>query len=323
MHSVEHYYQDNLLKHGFSEIPSCNNYCPIGKLFKVPEKQGHGLYWVYGEKNLYDIKIHDFYYHEDSFVSLETPECLSITYYDSIAGEELTPYRRLTAGCVKAFIGGYKPYWAIFHKYIPIRCIGIEIMPAYYERYLKTAYPNEYIDPHDAFCTVDQTHHFPEMIKLLRQVWSYQGDGIAAKLFFESKVAEAISLTFEYGKHQKSKYVAQLSNQDMKSLENVTAYINDHFNCDISLEHLSKISCMGATKLRSSFKQVYECTISEYIQQRRFSHAEILLASTNFTIEQIASSVGYCNAGRFAHSFKKNTGLFPAEYRKMSQRKKR
>ena len=30
-----------------------------------------------------------------------------ITQYDSISGEELSPYRRLSAGCIKTFIGGY------------------------------------------------------------------------------------------------------------------------------------------------------------------------------------------------------------------------
>ena len=60
-------------------------------------------------------------------------EAVSITLYDSISGEELNPYRTKSAGCIKAFIGGYKPYKAIIHKKIPIRSIGIEVMPAYYE----------------------------------------------------------------------------------------------------------------------------------------------------------------------------------------------
>ena len=47
------------------------------------------------------------------------PEALSITQYESISGEELNPYRRMSAGCIKAFIGGYKPYKAIIHKKSP------------------------------------------------------------------------------------------------------------------------------------------------------------------------------------------------------------
>jgi hypothetical protein len=50
-------------------------------------------------------------------------------------------------------------------------------------------------------------------------------------------------------------------------------------------------------------------------------HAEMLLVSTDLAIEQVASAVGYSNAGRFAANFKTNAGLFPSEYRKMARRK--
>lgn len=322
MFDIENFYKTKLLESGFQEEGPNELYSPIGKLFRIQKEYGEGAYWVYGQKDLYDIKIHDFYFYKDLFFDIETlewPECLSITYYESVSGEEIMPYRRLNAGCVQTFLGGYKPYKAIFHKNIPIRSIGIEIMPAYYEEYLKEAYPDEYIAPHDAFRNIDQSNYFPEMIALLRRVWNYRGDGMAAKLFYEAKVAEAVSMVLEYNRKRKPVKEARISAQDLKLLENVAAYINDHFNCELSLEHLSHIACMGTTKLKSSFKQIYGGTITEYIQQRRMSHAENLLSSTNFTIEQIARAVGYSNSGRFAGAFRKSTGLFPAEYRKKAQ----
>ncbi len=322
MADIENFYQSKLLACGFKEEAPNELYSSTGKLFRMPKEYGEGVYWVYGQKDLYDIKIHDFYFYEDSLFDiemLEWPECLSVAYYESVSGEEITHCRRLTAGCVKSFIGDYKPYKAIFHKNIPIRTIGIEIMPAYYEKYLKEAYPDEYMAPHDAFLSIDQSNHFPEMIALLRQVWNYRGDGMAAKLFYEAKVAEAVSLVFEHDRNQKPIEAVRISAQDMKLLENAAAYINGHFNREISLEHLSYIACMGTTKLKSSFKQIYGCTITEYIQQRRLSHAENLLSLTDFTIGQIARTVGYSNSGRFASAFRKSTGLFPAEYRKMAR----
>lgn len=321
MADIENYYQHKLLENGFREEPINSSFNQIGKLYSIPAKIGEGVYWVYGQKDLYDIKIHDFYFYEDSFFDLQSRECLGICYYESISGEEISPYRRLTAGCVKCFIGGLSPCKTLVHKNIPIRTIDIEIMPAYYEKYLQETFPNEYVDPHEAFHNISWSDNFPEMISLLRQIWHYRGDGIAAKLFYEGKVAEALSLILEYNRKQKNADEVQISNQDRKALENVTAYINDHFNNSISVEHLCHIACMGRTKFKSLFKQAYGCTVTEYIEQRRLSHAESLLAATDFTIEQIAAAIGYSNAGRFASSFKKSTGLFPAEYRKMARRK--
>lgn len=317
---INEFYKEWLTHSGFVEVESSPDFSPAGKLYLAPKEVACGYYWVYGEKNLFDIKIHDFYFFEDSFISLDTPECLSITYYDSVSGEELTPYRRLTAGCVKTFHGGHETYKAMIHRNIPIRSVGIEVFPAYYETYLRESYPDDYLPPHEAFSRIGQTLDFPEMSQLLRQVWAYKGEGISAKLFYEAKVAEAVSLVYEREKKCKKDPHARISGQDMDALSSVTAYINDHFNTELPLATLARIACMGTTKLKTSFKRIYHCTISEYIQQRRMSHAEMLLTSTELAINQVASAVGYSNAGRFAASFKNNTGLFPAEYRKMSRR---
>ena len=282
---------------------------------------GEGFYWVYAKKDLYDIKIHDFYFHDDFFMEFDLPECLSITQYESISGEELNPYRRLSAGCIKTFIGGDKPYKALIHKKIPICSIGIEVMPAYYEGYLKKQYVGDYISPLAAFKQVDQTMDFPAMAKLLHEVKSYRGDGIAAGLFYEAKVAEAVSLVVEEQEKSLSRKEKQLTDQDIAQLENVIAYLNDHYAFDVSLERLSKIACMGTTKLKSSFKQLQGCTITEYIQQRRMSQAEHLLIDTDFTMGQIAEMIGYSTSSRFAELFRKSTGLLPIAYRKMAQRK--
>ena len=252
---------------------------------------------------------------------------MSITRYDSISGEELAPYRRLSAGCIKTFIGGYTPYKALIHKNIPIRSIGIEIAPAYYEDYLKKQYPEEQINPVEAFRKIDQTSNFPEMSQLLTEIKNYRGEGIAAKLFYEGKVAEAVSMVVEYQKkhpekaaQKLSKAAQKLSQQDITSVQTVSSYLSDHYASNIPLERLTQIACMGTTKLKTCFKKYYDCTITEYIQQRRMSQAEYLLAYTELSIGQIAQTVGYSTSSRFAELFRKSTGLLPLEYRRMAQK---
>ena len=45
------------------------------------------------------------------------------------------------------------------------------------------------------------------------------------------------------------------------------------------------VSYTHLTKLKSCFKKYYDCTITEYVQQRRMSQAEYLLAYTELTVE--------------------------------------
>lgn len=320
---MDQYYAEEFARRGFSPDPECRDYCEIGSTWKLSEEVGSGSFWLYAQPDRFHINIHDFYFHEDTILEFSWPECLSVMRYDSISGEELSPYRRLEAGSVKSFLGGYTPYKVLIHKKIPVRSVGIEIMPGYYEDYLKERYPGEYASPQTAFAAVGQTADFPEMDLLLRQVMSYRGEGMPARLFYEGKVAEAVALTVERGRaaRQRQEVRKTLSRQDAEQLDDLTLYLNDHCMQDIPLEQIVKISCMGARKLQTVFKSCYGCTITEYIQQRRMSQAETLLAGTDLPIGQVARSVGYTSASRFSELFRRSTGLLPGEFRKMVQQK--
>lgn len=321
MNPIIAYYQKMFTERGFLPDPENHTYGEIGSTWRLTDSLGGGIFWLYAQKDLFSIKIHDFYFHQDRVLEFNWPECLGITQYFSIAGEELSPYRRLEAGCVKSFIGGYKPYKVLIHKKIPIRCIGIEIMPAYYEDYLKKKFPGEYDSPQEAFASVGQTMNFPEMSQLLKLVWEHRGQGMATKLFYEGKVAEAIALIVERNKKSKERRAnkQRFSPQDIEQLETITRFLNDHYAQNVTLEQLGKIACMGKTKLQTSFKQYNCCTITEYLQQRRMSQAEYLLSDTDLNIGQIAKTVGYTSASRFAELFRKSTGLLPGEFRKIAQ----
>lgn len=109
----------------------------MGLCWRQAGPGGSGYFWTYGQQDLYMLKIHDFYFHEDQLLEFCWPESLSVTWYESISGEEFSPCRRLVSGCVKSFIGGREPYRALIHRRVPIVSIGIEITPAYYQDYLR------------------------------------------------------------------------------------------------------------------------------------------------------------------------------------------
>jgi len=156
----------------------------------------------------------------------------------------------------------------------------------------------------------------PEMQLLLNQVADYKGSGISAKLFYEAKVNEAVSLVMERN-NKLLHHAKTISESDKQQIAGVTAYIDDHATYNLSLEYLSKIACMGSTKLKQTFKLINGCTITEYIQQKRIEQAEFLLAHTDLTISQIAQTVGYANASRFSELFKRHIGILPVDYRKI------
>ena len=169
----------------------------------------------------------------------------------------------------------------------------------------------------ESFQSLDQTDHFPEMVRLLKEVRDYRGEGLAAKLFYNGKVAEAEALVVErHRAHPAPRRT--LTQEDERMLADVAAYITAHCADRLPLERLARIGCMGVSKLKDAFHARYGCTITQYIQGQRMERAEQLLANTDLPVGQIAQIVGYQNPSRFAQLFRRSTGQSPAAFRAFS-----
>jgi AraC-like DNA-binding protein len=287
------------------------------RVYRMNGKMGEGVYRLFSPDGTYAIAVHDFILSHDMTLHAVLPEYLSITWYESISGEALMPYKRLKRGYVKGYHSNTEGYHALVHKNIPIYAVGIEITPEYSGKYLNAKYPGEFINPRDAFLSIDENSDFPEMVHLLHQVKNYRGSGTAEELFYEGKVHEAMALLVAYTHRSGKMRPSFVSARDIQNINTVTAYINDHIVADLRLDLLARIACMSQTKLKTTFKKIHGLTITGYTQRRRISHAEMVLSNTDLPVTTVAQSVGYHSPGRFAKLFQKDTGLLPSEYKKM------
>lgn len=316
MNNTNLYYREVLKDKGFKIDLDNDKYNKMGTVWKLSSSVGEGEYWIYERKNLYNIKIQDFYYYEDSMIDVKESKCLAVTYFESICGKEFYPYRAIKSNSLKAYICDNKRYKAILQKKIPIKSISVQIFPEYYKKYLDDTYFSNYKNLEDYFKSVNDKNEFQKMLILLNQIKNYRGEGMAGKLFYDAKVFEIISLIVENKEVINDKDI-KITEFDREMLMSVTSYINDHYAFKITLEQLSKIACMGTTKLKLTFKLLHGCTITEYIQRRRMSEAEHLLRNTNLTISEVSQTVGYSSCSRFSKLFKNNTGMLPKEYKKI------
>ena len=88
---LEQQYGRAMEEHGFLPDPENRRYGSMGLCWRHTSQQGGGFFWTYGQQDLYTIKIHDFFFHEDQLLEFHWPESLSVTWYESISGEEFSP----------------------------------------------------------------------------------------------------------------------------------------------------------------------------------------------------------------------------------------
>lgn len=320
MDMTREYYMQMLEKGGFVRDESFPQNDPNQFQYKLSSDMGSGIFRYYILEKMFAIDIHEMRFSNDTLIEMAEPEFLSIQYYRSVSGEELHPYYQLSPNSLRAYVGnGNKTYQAIFHKNIPISSVSISIMPEFYELYLKDKLGGETIEIDQAFRTMTGGIDHPQLVLLLKQVQSYKGFGTSAKLFYEGKVLEAVALILDEVRRRSSrKRKLHMSPDDEANLAAAVSYIDNHYAFGISLDQLSKIALMGTTKLKTSFKELVGCSVSEYIIRKRIDHAQHLLLATNLSIGEIAKAVGYERSDSFSAQFLRITGFLPSEYRNLA-----
>ncbi len=91
------------------------------------------------------------------------------------------------------------------------------------------------------------------------------------------------------------------------------ALLNDFGSSPPTIESLSRLCAMSATKFKNDFKALYGMPVYEYYQKNRMLYARSLLIQEDFNIKEVGMMCGYSNLGHFAAAFKKEFGMLPSE----------
>lgn len=302
-----------LLKNGFY-LDTCERpFNGEGICYKLSPEYGYGYCNIYFNSSDYCICVLDFTLQEENNQSVKSNLSNKIT---------LKPNKNSVVCSCRAETSGLKKDVEYFlsQKNESIHFTGI-------------SFSNEFIEKQTCNFNLKDTSHLmhsfflkhidclePDMIYLFKQIENCNLTGDAAKIFYESKSLEILSHLINVPqKCFECKLFKAVAKEDVERLNDVVCFINQNFNDTLSINKLSKIACMGTTKLKSTFKRVYSTTISAYIFDCRMNKAKELLLQTNDTISDISRAIGYKKSGSFSDAFRKHTGLLPSDFRRQFQ----
>jgi AraC family transcriptional activator of pyochelin receptor len=90
----------------------------------------------------------------------------------------------------------------------------------------------------------------------------------------------------------------------------------DQFARPPSISRLARMVGVNQTKLKASFKAVFNVTIYDFIQRCRMERATELLMTSPLSIAEIAYAVGFEYPANFTHAFKRFYGHLPRQVRR-------
>ena len=92
-------------------------------------------------------------------------------------------------------------------------------------------------------------------------------------------------------------------------------YIRSNYNKDISLDDVSRAVNISPYYFSKIFKENTGENFIEYLTNIRIDKAKELLGTTEYSMKEICSMVGYSDPNYFSRYFKKNVGVTPTEYK--------
>lgn len=98
-------------------------------------------------------------------------------------------------------------------------------------------------------------------------------------------------------------------------IRNITAYIDQHYQENISTESLARITGLTPHYFSEYFKKQCGICFCDYVNQVRLFHAMNLLDTTDLSIKEIAASVGFHSQAYFTRMFTRHFSISPRDYR--------
>ena len=89
---------------------------------------------------------------------------------------------------------------------------------------------------------------------------------------------------------------------------------------DFSVEEIAKYAGISQVHVRRLFQSAVKTAPVRYVNFLRLEKAKNMLLSSNFTVTEIALSVGFADPYYFSRLFKKEVGICPQEYRRKDEK---
>lgn len=108
-----------------------------------------------------------------------------------------------------------------------------------------------------------------------------------------------------------------LSERDTRSIVAARAMIDRQWHEKLTLDGIARTCGINRAKLTRGFRDLYGCTISEALAERRLAEAQAKLLTTDLPVSSIGYASGYLNNASFTRAFGRRFGLSPSDFRAM------
>ena len=148
-----------------------------------------------------------------------------------------------------------------------------------------------------------------ELISTMEREFTQQQPG------YEALVAAHFMQLVVYLSRQYSAQTGQ-SSEALLRLAEVVAHMEQHFDQPLRLDDLAAQACLSPNQFLRVFRRAFALSPMQHLIHLRVARACELLRGTDWSISEIAYSVGFHDSNYFTRQFRRITGQTPGAFRR-------
>ncbi|HOZ80530.1 MAG TPA: AraC family transcriptional regulator [Ferruginibacter sp.] len=155
-----------------------------------------------------------------------------------------------------------------------------------------------------------------EYLSLMDELWNAKKEDPLQNIFLQNRITLLIERFFTRLAEKMKKWDGghNIPQEDMERFMQVEhLLVKDLSEKPPTIDQLSKLVTMSATRLKKGFKEMYGTGIYTYYQKARLQKAKEMLLSGTHSMKDIAAATGFYNTANFATAFKKEFNLLPSQ----------
>ena len=146
------------------------------------------------------------------------------------------------------------------------------------------------------------------MQSLIEQILSCPHSGSARRCYLKQKAMELVDLRLNAMTHPRLPF------DELNHVYQAATMLRENLTNPPTVETLARQIGTNRLKINQGFRQVYGTTPYGYLRDYRLIQARQLLLTSELSIDEVATAVGYSSRSRFATAFRKGIGINPKTF---------
>lgn len=156
-----------------------------------------------------------------------------------------------------------------------------------------------------------------EVFEAIQKITTNKREDFTGSLYKEGVTYTILSDTLETytGNTDHKNVLTKITNKEIEQVLEISTFIDGKLEELPTIDIIARKFLVSESKMQKLFRNFYNCSVNDFIRNKRLNKGRELLEKTNDSITEISEKIGIKSTSYFSKVFKERYGVSPVDYR--------